>query len=352
MEWQHALRITLLIQAVLLVVLLLQIALIRVFNVGRDRRDRPRRKAFDAAVGSFARGGQVRPVVEAIRRLGRRKAVAALLWAATQVRQDGWDLLVHALSREAWVEAVRRNLAARRWWQRRECAHLLSVTAAPEDAPLVARLLRDPHPAVSLAIVPALERVDSPELTAAVLERLPHLSPVVLAYYAWTMQRSRARVAEPFRKALVEAEGPDVALLAEFGARLDDPLLEPCFLRLAEHPDPVVRARAAHALGRTAGPESARVLQRLALDQAWQVRLQAVRSLGQTGARSGLGVLGAALRDEEHWVRLRAGCALMRLGEEGRALLERSAAGDDEEARSVARLLLSLPPWTLEEVSA
>lgn len=353
MEWRDVLRTLGLIQGALLVALVVQIVLLRLLNTRRDRRDRPRREAFDAAIGSLARGeGEARAVVLALRRLGRSKAVGALAWAATQVRQDAWDGLVHALKRERWVAAVRRQAGSRRWWERREVARLLAVTAAEEDASPVIRFLRDAHPAVSIAIVPALERIAGDDLTSAVLERLPRLSPVMLAYHAWTMRRSRAQIAGPLRAALLAAEGPEAERLAEFGARLEDPSLRTCFLALADHSDPEVRARAARALARTPDPATTGALERLARDAAWQVRLQAVRSLGRIAAASSLEVLDAALHDEEHWVRLRAGGALLHLGAPGRAVLERSAAGGDPGASSVARLLLTLPPWTLGEVTA
>ena len=75
-------------------------------------------------------------------------------------------------------------------------------------------------------------------------------------------------------------------------------------------------------------------------------------SLGRIAAPASLDVLGAALHDPVHWVRLRAGVALLRLGEPGRQVLTRAGSGGDADARDVARLLLSLPAWSLENVSA
>jgi HEAT repeat protein len=205
---------------------------------------------------------------------------------------------------------------------------------------------------VSIAIVPALERLQSPELTAAVIERLPHLTPVVLAYLAWTMRRSGAPIAASIVELLRDADGPATVRLAEFGAHLGDPSLRASFVTLAEHGDREVRARAALGLASMPGDEVVVALERLARDDAWQVRLQAIKALGRIAAPACLGTLRDALSDPIHWVRLRAGGALARLGDPGRQALAAATAGENAAARDVARLMLSLPAWSLEDVTA
>ena len=353
MEWRHALVVTLIVQACFLIGLLLQIATIRILDVIRDRRMAPLLSRFERTLRLWSLGeAPVQDVVLALRPLGRARAIRALSQASSRTEGKDWRALGDALAGESWVRGTRRSLSSRRWWKRRECARLLSVTATPEDVRAVVRLLRDPHPAVSIAIVPALERLQGPELTAAVIERLPHLTPVVLAYHAWTLRRSGAPVAASIIGLLRDADGPMTVRLAEFGAHLADPALRPSFIALAGHANPEVRARAARGLATMSNDQVVEVLERLARDDAWQVRLQAVKSLGRIAAPSCLGVLRAALADPVHWVRLRAGGALARLGDPGRQALAVASAGEDAGARDVARLMLSLPGWSLEDVTA
>lgn len=365
MEWHHALVVTLIVQGAFLSALLFQILTIRGLDRMRSRRESPLVQQVHRILRRWANGdAEVREVVAALRLIGGSLAIRVLAEAADRARGEAWETLVTGLASETWVVATRRLTRSRRYWDRRERARLLSVIATKDDTPEVIHLLEDPHPAVSLAIVPALERVQSPALTGAVLGLLPRLPPALIAYFGWTLRRSGARVAPQLITTLRDSVGVTTLRLAEFGAHLADPALRPCFLALAGSADPEIRARAAVGLGTMPGEGTIETVERLARDEAWQVRLQAVKVLGRIGATSSLVVLSDALRDPMHWVRLRAGGALMRLGAEGRQVLVRTAGppdaglprgpGADVEAgaRDVARLLLSQPGWALEDVAA
>src|SRR5205807_1721758 len=91
---------------------------------------------------------------------------------------------------------VRSNSNSGRWWKRLETARFLSVAAAPADTARLLKLLRDPHPAVHIAAVATLERVESAALATAALDRLPQLAPTVSAYYAGMLRRSRTTVVQ------------------------------------------------------------------------------------------------------------------------------------------------------------
>src|ERR1041385_5048529 len=73
-------------------------------------------------------------------------------------------------------KVVRPNGAPPRWGKRLECARFLSVAAVPDDADRLLRLINDPHAAVHIAAVTCLERIESPKLTLAALDRLPRLA--------------------------------------------------------------------------------------------------------------------------------------------------------------------------------
>jgi HEAT repeat protein len=345
--------VTVIIQGLALAGLVLRLLFIRSIDALRERRYGPLQAGLASAIRLWSLGeGDAGDVVRALRRLGAARAIKAVVWASSRVSGQAWEDLVRALAREPWVAQARRKSRARHWPARRDCARLLSVTAKPEDTAEVIRLLRDPHPAVSIAIVPALERLESDALDTAILDRLPGLGPVLLAYFAWTIRRYSTRIAGPLAERLRAADGPTAVRLAEFGVHLQDPALRPVFLALAAHADPEMRVRSARALGRDPGDEVSPVLERLARDEVWQVRLHAVRALGRIAAPESLAVAREALGDPVHWVRLRAGAALLRLGEPGRQALAEAASGEDAGARDVARLLLPLPAWTLEDVAA
>jgi HEAT repeat protein len=193
-----------------------------------------------------------------------------------------------------------------------------------------------------------VERLGHPALLAAALDRLPRLTPTVVAYYLGLLQRARATLVPLLVKRL-RVGGPGLARYAEFAARLGEPGLREPLTALTGHPDAEVRIQAARALGGYPHPESVTCLTALAKDPAWPVRAQAVRSLGRLGEARALPLLRAALADPEWWVRLRAALALTRLAGPGRDALLTAEAGAAPLAREMARLILGLPAQALAE---
>jgi len=272
-------------------------------------------------------------------------------WSA-RVPGERWRRLASGLERERWARRVRRNSNSGRWWKRLETARFLSVAATPADTPRLLKLLRDPHPAVHIAAVATLERVESAPLATAALERLPQLAPTVGAYYAGMLRRSRTVVVQLLLTRLRRTNDPALARLAEFAARLQEPALRESLTALAGHPDAEVRTQVARALGAFPHPESTPALTRLAGDAAWPVRAQAARSLGMLADPATLPLVHAALRDPDWWVRLRSGLALTRFGSAGRNALLAAEVGADTSARDMARLVLGLSPQALAEFAA
>src|SRR5712691_4302891 len=112
------------------------------------------------------------------------------------------------------VLIIRTNSGSARWWKRLECARFLSVAAMPRDTARLLRLVNDPHPAVHVAAVASLERMEDSALTLAALDRLPRLAPTVQADYAAMLRRSRPIVVDHLQKRLRPSEVPDLARLA------------------------------------------------------------------------------------------------------------------------------------------
>jgi HEAT repeats len=353
MTARHFLMVVAIVQGALLASLFVLIILNRWFRLRRSTRLAPRRQAVDASMRRWAAGtAPLAGVLVGVSRLPASLAIDALVTWSARVPGERWRQLAAALEHTLWARIVRTNSDSARWWKRLECARFLSVAAMPGDTARLLRLLNDPHPAVHLAAVASLERMEDSVLTLAALERLPRLAPTVQAYYAAMLQRSRPIVVEHLQKRLRLVDDPALARLAEFAGRLGEPALRERLTALATHRDREVRVQSARALGSFPHRESVAALKQLATDEAWEVRAQAMRSLGMIGDVSTLPLVRAALRDDAWWVRLRAGLALMRLAAGGRNALLDAEVGADANARAVAKLVLGLPAQALAEFAA
>jgi hypothetical protein len=347
---RHFLYIVAAAQGVLLVALIILIVLNRWVRVRRRAHVHPKKVILDRAMQSWAAGkGPVGTVIERLSRVPVPVAIDALVAWSARVPAERWQELARSLERQRWARGVRAEARSARWWRRLECARFLSVAALPGDTARLLRLMADPHPAVHIAAVATLERVDSPALISAAVGRLTEVSPTVQAYYAGMLRRSRPLVVGLLAKRLEQTDGPGVAALLEFAVRLREPSLRERLTSFATHQDPEVRAQAARALGHYPHQASVDALRRLAVDAAWPVRAQAARALGMIADPTTLPQVRQLLRDPEWWVRLRAGLALMRFGSPGRDMLVAEDIGPHAEARAVAGLVLGLSSQALAE---
>jgi hypothetical protein len=332
------------------------IAVIIVNRWVRRRREAslaPRRAALAAAMQGWAVGpGHLEAVLSRFAAVPPATAVAALTRWSARVPGERSRALADAVQREPWTGRLRAQAHSARWWKRLEAAHFLSVAATPADTPDVLWLLRDPHPAVHVAALATLERLDDRELARAALELLPTVSPTLSGYYAGVLRRSRPMVVELLLERLRRTADPHLASIADFAARLKEPALREALTALARHPASEVRVQVARALGGYPHPDSRRELERLAADPAWAVRAQAVRSVGVLADPASLPVLRRAASDSEWWVRLRAGLALTRFGPAGMGFLIEAEVSPSREARDMARLILGLSPQALAEFAA
>ena len=337
-------------QGVLLAALMILIALNRWFRVRHRAALSPRRAAIEVTLQRWQLGEPVlHDVVAGLSALPAPVAIDVLIAWASRVSGERWAELAEALHGELWTKLLRADSRSVRWWKRLDCARFLSVAATPLDVVRVRRLLLDPHPAVHIAAVATLERIQSATLTAAALQKLPQLTPTVHAYYANMLRRSRAGVVDLLRKQLRSRQEAGLARYAEFAARLEDPSLREPLTALAAHPEGDVRVQVARGLGGFPHAESVTALRRLIVDGEWEVRAQAARSLGRIADPATLPLLVAALTDSEWWVRMRSALALTRLGPGGRDALLKAEVGPLASARDMARLILGLAPQALAE---
>ncbi|HKC38452.1 MAG TPA: HEAT repeat domain-containing protein [Gemmatimonadales bacterium] len=353
MTARHFLTIVAIVQGALLAALLVLIILNRWFRLRRSTRLNPRREAVDASMRRWAAGSTpMAGVLVGLARLPTPLAIDALVKWSARVPGERWRQLAEALEHHWWARLVRTNATSARWWKRLECARFLSVAAVPRDVDRLTRLINDPHPAVHVAAVASLERMENTALTLTALDRLPLLAPTVQAYYAAMLLRSRPVVIEHLQKRLRRTDDPALARLAEFAARLAEPGLRERLTALADHADSEVRIQSARALGSFPHRESVAALRRLVTDDAWAVRAQAVRSLGMITDASTLPLVKAALQDNVWWVRLRAALALMRFAAPGRNALLEAEIGANPFASAMAKMVLGLPAQALAEFAA
>jgi len=353
MTARHFLTIVAIVQGALLAALLVLIVLNRWFRLRRSTRLNPRREAVDASMRRWAAGAApLAGVMIGLGRLPTPLAIDALVKWSARVPGERWRQLAQALEHTWWAKLVRTNSTSARWWKRLECARFLSIAAMPTDVARLTRLINDRHPAVHVAAVASLERMENTPLTLTALDRLPQLAPTVQAYYAAMLLRSRPVVVDHLQKRLRRSDDPALPRLAEFAARLGEPALRERLTALADHTDPEVRIQAARALGSFPHKESVTALKRLVTDDAWAVRAQAVRSLGMITDASTLPLVKAALQDDVWWVRLRAALALVRFAAPGRNALLEAEIGANPFASAVAKMVLGLPAQALAEFAA
>src|SRR5204863_1563714 len=224
MTARHFLPIVAIVQGALLAALLVLIILNRWFRLRRSTRLNPRREAVDASMRRWAAGSApMAGVLVGLARLPTPLAIDALVKWSARVPGERWRQLAEALEHHWWARLVRTNATSARWWKRLECARFLSVAAAPRDVDRLTRLINDPHPAVHVAAVASLERMENTALTLTALDRLPLLAPTVQAYYAAMLLRSRPVVIDHLQKRLRRTDDPALPRLAEFAARLAEP---------------------------------------------------------------------------------------------------------------------------------
>ena len=350
MTARHLVLLAALVQGVFLAALLLLIVFNRWWRLARRAAVQPLREAAELQFRRWAAGDAgVDAVAAALAPLPPPIAIERLAAWSSRVPLDRWPALVQALSQARWGARLRRAARSRRWWKRLQSARFLAAAGLPDDVPTLARLIRDPHPAVHLAAVSALNHVNSAELAEAAIDQLPTLPIHVGMYFAMALRRGRQVAVPLFDRRLAEVDNPALSRIAEYAARLQEPSLRPRFTALAKHPNKEVRAQVARALGALPHAESQIALLNLLTDEAWVVRAQAARGLGLLAATQAVPGLRKALRDPEWWVRLRAALALTRFGGVGRDALLQEERGPDAGARNVTELVLGLSPQALAE---
>jgi HEAT repeat protein len=109
--------------------------------------------------------------------------------------------------------------------------------------------------------------------------------------------------------------------------------------QMAENPE--IRLLAVRILGIYPHPKSTSFLIQRLQDEDWKVRKEAAIGLGKQKASEAIQALSSAINDAVWDVRLSAGMALLKLGKQGRRVLELQEPDLKPNSYDVARYLLT-----------
>jgi len=349
----HGLWIALAAEGLLITAALSSLLVLRVYLAGRSRRVDAGVRALEPVLHRWLMNDiEVAAVVAVLSRLPPAVAFRAVARLAPgQLTFQRQQALAPLLRHEAWVERLLRQGRSRLWWRRFDVARLLSIVGGSDDAALVERLLRDPHPAVRLVAIDAAARLGG-RLVDVELDLLPDRQDAVQQYQFAALARHPAVVAEALVRRL-QPDAPPAALNAWIDAAgaLASPEALDRARDLANHPRPDVRLHVARALRRHADPDTVPILMGLLTDEDWRVRAQAARALGALRARRATTLLALTVCDPSWWVRYRSALALAQIGGRSRDALLEVARGDDPMARDMALLVAGLSPAAVVEMS-
>jgi HEAT repeat protein len=342
--------------ALLVVLLAAAVVINRVF-LGRDARAGRAGRAAAPTLHAWTAEGSLELVAAALRALPPADARAQLAVLTTTRLPAASAAALGALVRgEPWARAALAGARSRRWTRRLEAARLLPALGGDEDAPLLDRLLADPHLPVRAAATAALPRLADPATVARVVRALPAQPEALRRLQAHTL-RARWQTAEA---ALVgcltrasDAAPPAVAAWVSTAAILATPGAVAACVPLHRHEAGAVRVEVARALGAALSPAALAALVALLDDPVAEVRAAAAGAVAGYGAAAlpVLPRLTALLSDRVWAVRCRAAIALALLGEPGRHALRAARSASDRFARDMAALVAGLPEGTVIEMA-
>lgn len=249
-----------------------------------------------------------------------------------KLRGEARGALVRLLERRGTRARALRAARSRRTTVRATAAHLLGVLGGEGALPRLGLLLADRDEEVRAVAVRALGRLGDPAAAVALVSALagsgaplPHHAVMAtlrrIGPAAWTALRSFADHPD----ALVRARVAEA--LGLLGAVRAAPTL---VAMLAGDPSEEVRLRAARALGELGAPGAVDAL--LAATEPAEptaLRVTAAQALGALGSDTAVPVLRTLVADPRHWVAHTAAAALVDVGPSGTAALQELAAESD-----------------------
>ena len=273
-----------------------------------------------------------------------RPSVVALL---RKVRGHPADDLVEVMRAHGEVDHATRMLTSRSAVRRARGAYVLGLVRDPRNAVQLLPLLSDPASDVRLVAARALGAIGDPSAASGVLQALRnHHGQIGLpAWVATEALLAMGVEVGPILQIGLASEDPAVrnvcALVAGHGAYLSAaPQLR---VLLATDCDGDVRVSAAVALGRVGGAQDAAVLVRHTDGSEPAVlRRTCATAMGALGQRESMDALAELLADDDRRLAELAGDSLVRIGNEGVAVLEAAAATGQGPSARAAGVALEL----------
>jgi HEAT repeat protein len=341
---QPVLVTSILVMGTLFLFLLLLLALGGLAHRAREAWYRRRRCVLEPVlVREVVLGGS--PADECLRPLlrpgDRPLLLRLLLEQVPLVRGAARAHLGEALESLGFVEGWIEGLRSPRWWRRAEAAEHLGLAGSHGAVEPLVALLEDPVPEVRLRAARALGALGGQAALRPLIDALSRpdrWSALRIADILTSAGREAvSEIVERWEELDVPARRAAVEVLGQVRELSAVPFLLTC---LRESEDPDLRARAAHALGLLADPESCEALVGALSDGQWPVRAMAAKALGRLGGPRPVAPLARAVSDGAWWVRANAAEALRALGAEGLNALKAILDSQDRYARHQALMML------------
>ncbi|MBM4194192.1 MAG: hypothetical protein FJ202_07435 [Gemmatimonadetes bacterium] len=199
--------------------------------------------------------------------------------------------------------------------------------------------------------VGALPRVADAALIGGVLDRFPHLPPVVRRFTQDALQQTRALAEPALISRLTEpAHSRALAHWVALAATLRLPGALAHVDALMAHDDARVRRAVARALAERPAARTVASLRVLLADSDPDVRAAAARSLGHLAAPGVVADLRRAVHDRAYAVRYNSCLALAQLGEDGRSALQELQGDADRFVADMATVISGLTDGALTEL--
>jgi hypothetical protein len=330
--------------------LLCLIVLLVLQKIVLERRCREELEAADRYARAIANGARVEDLAVDPRRPSQRLALARTL------RARGTDIAAEPLRRAPWYGELVRRLqkdAQRKAWGKRVAAfEMLGYLAAAQLRPFLQQAAaRENHPQAYAACLTCLAKfVDQVSALTALWRQLQAKSPLSgsfneglfqIAIDALSRHACPETAAEAVRQLLADANPHDPLTLDLVRAVGRSALASLMPQLVALHGGPQASKSLRIACVRAVGllqPDHPLLLSALS-DRDWEVQASGAKYLRATTPKAIIGLSGC-LTSPAFYVRYNAATSLAALGQDGRAVLERTLTCPDAFAREISRYAL------------
>lgn len=216
----------------------------------------------------------------------------------------------NVLARLGYIERAIKQLESPHAVDRTQAAELLGLLRSPTAVGPLLEKLSDPDEEVRLAAAGALRRVQDPVVVPYLLHALENPDRVTPARAADVLIAMGQEVVDAVLEAAEKASGNTKGLMIAILGEIGDKRAVPFLVQQLNDTSPIVRERAAEALGHMRCEEAGPPLIDALRDTAPQVRARAAQALGEMGCWDALPALSEARKDPEWVVRASANQAI------------------------------------------